>query len=156
MTCSATRTFMLSLRNGIIVQNSECLDIISSSVGNLSPSYFLQIFSSSNNSALPSKVTEKAFFDIPLTENKASSHDTMFSSGYIRNHIGNLYLFNRIHPFLSSLYIPMIHQSCRIFLSSLVIVLPSNPSSEAVQQPFSSTPPSQHHRFLFGCSLVIS
>ena len=110
MTCSATRTFMLSLRNGIIVQNSECLDIISSSVGNLSPSYFLQIFSSSNNSALPSKVTEKAFFDIPLTENKASSHDTMFSSGYIRNHIGNLYLFNRIHPFLSSLYIPMIHQ----------------------------------------------
>lgn len=110
MTCSATRTFMLSLRNGIIVLNSECLDIISSSVGNLSPSYFLQIFSSSNNSVLPSKVTEKTFFDIPLTENKASSHDTMFSSGYIRNHIGNLYLFNRIHPFLSSLYIPMIHQ----------------------------------------------
>ena len=59
-------------------------------------------------------------FDIPLTENKASSHDTMFSSGYIRNHIGNLYLFNRIHPFLSSLYIPMIHQILQdIFYSSI-------------------------------------
>ena len=110
MTCSATRTFMLSLRNGIIVLNSECLDIISSSVGNLSPSYFLQIFSSSNNSALPSKATENASFGIPLTENKASSHDTIFSSGYIRNHIGNLYLFNRIHPLLSSLYISKICQ----------------------------------------------
>lgn len=110
MTCSATRTFMLSLRNGIIVLNSECLDIISSSVGNLSPSYFLQISSSSSSSALPSKATENASFGIPLTENKASSHDTIFSSGYIRNHIGNLYLFNRIHPFLSSLYISKICQ----------------------------------------------